>query len=338
MNASATQENHGDILTQSEVATLLAQVADDDRTVAVHKADHSVEQRDREAVQPYDFRHPAFLSASELRKLRLGHDEFLRALAARLSIYLRMDFSLQLAKLHTLPFRQFAAGLTTPTCTTIFKVEPLRGICLLDLHPALALTLLDRLLGGPGTNVNTRHTPTDIELSLIDQAVTLMLTEWCKHWHPLALRPALLGHEDNGHFLQTSTDETMMVVVAMDARLGDCQAPIHLAFPYFTIEPIIRQVCASLETAAQPTEPSPARPVQWNSQLDDVLVPVTAQWEDLVITARELSQLKVGDFIQLSPDCAEEIQIRLASKAKFVGRLGTQGNHRAVELQQTVHS
>ena len=79
-------------------------------------------------------------------------------------------------------------------------------------------------------------------------------------------------------------------------------------------------------------------PVQWNPQLDDVLVPITAQWENLVITARELSQLKVGDFIQLSPDCVQEIQIRLASKTKFVGRLGTQGNHRAVELQQTVHS
>lgn len=338
MDSSVTQENQGDVLTQAEVEALLAQVAADQSTVAIHKADHSVEKRDRDAVQPHDFRHPAFLSASELRKLRLGHDDYLRALAARMSIYLRMDFSLQLTKLHTQPFRKFAESLTTPSCITIFKAEPLRGICILDLNPAIALTMLDRLLGGPGLNVNTDHTPTDIELSLIDQAVTLILTEWCKHWNPMELRPAILGHEDNGSFLQTSADETMMVVLIMDARLGDCQAPIHLAFPYFTIEPIIRRVCASLETAAQPPEQAPMSPVQWNPQLDDVLVPITAQWENLVITARELSQLKVGDFIQLSPDCVQEIQIRLASKTKFVGRLGTQGNHRAVELQQTVHS
>ena len=336
MDSSAQNPKLDDVLSQAEVEALLAQVAAQDSTVSIHKPNQATEKRSRDSVQPYDFRHPAFLSTSELRKIRLGHDDYVRVLAARMSIYLRMDFSLEITKLHTLPFRKFAEALPTPTCITIFKAEPLRGICVLDLNPALALTMLDRLLGGPGLNVSTDHTPTDIELSLIDQAVNLILTEWCKHWNPFELRPIILGHEDNGSFLQTSSDETMMLVIAMEARLGDCKAPIHLAFPYFTIEPIIRKLTAALETTAQPTAPSPTANLRWNDQLNDVLVPVSAQWEGLEITARELTQLKVGDFLQLSPDCVQEIQIRLATKLKFIGRLGTQNNQRAVQLHETV--
>ena len=338
MDSSAPQPTVEDILSQAEVEALLAQVTHEQSTVEFHQPNKGPRQLDRDAIQPYDFRHPAFLSATELRKIRLGHDDYVRALAARMSIYLRMDLSLELTKLQTLPFRKFAGSLGTPTCITIFKAEPLRGICILDLNPGLALTMLDRLLGGPGLNADAEHTPTDIELSLIDQAVTLILAEWCKHWNPIELKPIILGHEDNGNFLQTSSDETMMLVITMEARLGDCKAPIQMAFPYFTIEPIIAKICASFENNTQPSNPSPASPPKWNHEFDDVLVAVTAQWESIEITARELSQLKIGDFIQLRPDCVEEIQVRLAAKPKFIGRLGTQGNHWAVELKQHVSS
>src|SRR5262245_16951791 len=89
----------GDVLSQSEVERLLAQVSEQEHSGVVLKASDEKEKKDKENIQPYDFRHPVFLSPGELRRLRIRHEEFIRALAARLSIYLRLEFSLQMSKL-----------------------------------------------------------------------------------------------------------------------------------------------------------------------------------------------------------------------------------------------
>src|SRR5262245_2383569 len=131
----------GDVLSQSEVERLLAQVAEQENSVTVVKdGGDARETKNRESIQPYDFRHPVYLSPTELRRLRIRHEDFIRALAARLSIYLRLEFTLQMSKLQTVTYQKFCEGLPNPTHLSLFKVEPLRGIGILDIHPRLGLT------------------------------------------------------------------------------------------------------------------------------------------------------------------------------------------------------
>src|SRR5437762_2305241 len=58
-------------------------------------------------AEPYDFRNPAFLTEGELRRLRLLHSDFVRYLSARLSLFLRMEFGLELAQLNTVAYSKF---------------------------------------------------------------------------------------------------------------------------------------------------------------------------------------------------------------------------------------
>ncbi|HXG45986.1 MAG TPA: flagellar motor switch protein FliM, partial [Methylomirabilota bacterium] len=116
MAAGNEQPEQADVLSQSEVERLLAQVAEQENTVTVLKGgEEAKEKKEKDSIQPYDFRHPVFLSPTELRRLRIRHEEFIRALAARLSIYLRLEFSLQMSKLQTIPYAKFAESLPNPT-------------------------------------------------------------------------------------------------------------------------------------------------------------------------------------------------------------------------------
>ena len=172
----------GKVLSQSEIERLLDQVAEQENTGPVVKDGESREKRDKGSIQPYDFRHPVFLSPAELRRLRIRHEEFIRALAARLSIYLRLEFSLQISKLQTITFQKFCESLPNPTHLSLFKVDPLRGIGILEIHPRLGLTIVDRLLGGPAHSITADHDFSEIEMALLDQAVQVVLAEWCNHW------------------------------------------------------------------------------------------------------------------------------------------------------------
>lgn len=327
------------VLSQSEVEMLLAQVAEEQNSVVVHKADSEKARQQKEAIQPYDFRHPVFLSPSELRKLRLRHEDYIRSLASRLSLYLRLEFGLQMSKLQTIPYHKFCESLRNPTQITLFKVEPLRGICLLDLHPRLGLTIVDRLMGGPAHSVNPDRDVTDIELALLDQAVQVIIGEWCNHWAKVEeLRPILLGHETNGRFLQTAPLDTVMLVLSAEARIGDCMEQMQMAMPSYSLEPLIRRLGQVVETSAREGAAPSTTPPRWNAKLDDVRIRLTAEWEGLELTARDLAQLQVGQVLALDPQVTANTLVRLGGLPKFTGRLGTQGRNLAVQLTEFLKS
>jgi flagellar motor switch protein FliM len=324
-------------LSQSEVDSLLAQVAGPEGSVPVVTTTGAPGAPAKESFQPYDFRHPGFLSPGELRRLRLRHEEFVRALSARLSIYMRLEFSLQLSKLHLVAYKKFTEALPNPAHLSLFKAEPLRGIGILDIHPRLGLTIVDRLLGGPAQSAAATHEFSEIEMALLDQAVQLVLGEWCSHWAGVEeLLPTLLGHETNGQFLQTALHDTVMLALVMDAKLGDCSEKMQLVLPCSMLEPLIRKIRQSTESELDPPRPASAPALKWKRAFDDVPVAVTALWDDVVLTAREVANLKPGDILPLDPRCTRRVKLRLADTPKFQGSLGTTGDKWAVAVTDVV--
>src|SRR5450631_3574271 len=108
------------------------------------------ERRKAADIRGHDFRQSGFLTPSELRRIRQRHEQFIRALAARLAMFLRLEFTLQLSKVQIVGYQKFTEELPSPTHITLFKTEPLKGVGLLVIPPRFGLMFVDRLLGGPG--------------------------------------------------------------------------------------------------------------------------------------------------------------------------------------------
>jgi flagellar motor switch protein FliM len=283
-------------------------------------------------ILPVDFRQPALLTAAEQRKLRLRHDDFTRSLGTRLSIYLRLDVSVAVSELHTLPQCRFTESLSTPTHLVFFKAESLPESGILQIPPCFGLAVIERLLGGAGEPAEPREL-TDIETAVLHQYAMVVLKEWCQCVAHLPETAAgIMGHETNPAFVQT-TRERNVLVLKLEARMGEHSAPMQLALPYAMLDPIVRQFKAGLSRV----EPAPSmQAVQWNPALDSVPIGITAEWQGLEVPARQLANLMVGDVLPAGDPSA--IEVRFASVLRFVGRLGASGNKRAIELVKTVAS
>ena len=130
----ADDPNHptGSTLDQSEIDRLLAQeVAVAPPKQFLIRPDDGKASGAAVKVEAYDFRNPVFLSEVELRRLRLLHEDFIRYLSARLSLYVRMEFGLKMARLTTATYAKFTESLPNPTHLCLFKVEPLVGVGIL---------------------------------------------------------------------------------------------------------------------------------------------------------------------------------------------------------------
>jgi flagellar motor switch protein FliM len=284
-----------------------------------------------EDIRAHDFRQSGFLAPSELRRIRQRHEQFIRSLAARLAIFLRLEFGLQLSKVQIGGYQNFIENLPSPTHITLFKTDPLKGVGLLIIPPRLGLTLVDRLLGGAGQTTEEGRELSEIETALIDQVASLIISEWCNHWPEMrGLQPSLLGHENNSRYLQTAAPDTAMLILTMNGGIGEQSEPIQIVFPYATVEPLVRLLSPSLP-ASETVTTRAARP-KWNAEFNDVKVPVIAEWHGLKMSANEISRLKVGDMLALDPACAAQVHLRLSHVPKFTGRPGTSGGKWAVQL------
>jgi len=290
------------------------------------------ELRREDAIRSYDFRQSGFLAPSELRRIRMRHEQFVRSLAARLAIFLRLEFAVQLSRVQIVGYQKFTDGLPSPTHITLFKTDPLKGTGLLIIPPLLGLSLVNRLLGGQGQMLGAGRDLSEIEIALVDQVASLLLSEWCNQWPEMReLRPSILGHETSSRFLQTAPADTAMLVLTLEAGFGERREPIQIAFPYATVEPLVRLLCpAGMAEAEAAAAPAPA--FRWNPEFDDVPVPVVAEWQGMKLSAGEITRLKRGDVLMLDPRSAASVQLRLSRIPKFVGRAGTRSGKWAIEL------
>ena len=290
------------------------------------------EPRKASAVRAHDFRQSGLLAGSELRRIRQRHEQFVRSLGARLAMFLRLECSATLAKVHLESYQKFIAPIVNPSFISLFKADPLKGVGLLVLPPRLALTFVDRLLGGPGAMPETNRDLTDIEVAVTDQATTLILTEWCNQWPEMrGLHSTLIGHENNSKFLQTAPPDAAMLILDLTAKIGEASENFQIVFPYTTVEPLVRLLTPNLPDTEEPAPVKTGPPV-WSREFDTVKVPIHVEWQGLKMSAGDITRLKPGDLVRLDPACAAQVVVRLGDVPKFFGRPGTSDARWAVQL------
>jgi flagellar motor switch protein FliM len=243
---------------------------------------------------------------------------------------------MQLSKLDTIQFQKFIESLANPTHLTLVKLEPLQGICLLDISPRLGLAIVDRELGGPGLCNEDPRDLSQMETRLLTRVLEIVLSEWCGCWNDLLdLRPMILGHESTGRFLQTSSPASMLLMFGIETRLGEFVEQIQFAFPYQTLEPLMHRLHSGMETKEKPAVgKSSAPPAGWNPVLNEVSISVAAQLPELQLTAKRLAQLKPGDVLPVPSGTAGQVRVCLGKVPKFLANLGTCDNHLALKIVQ----
>ncbi|HCJ12060.1 MAG: flagellar motor switch protein FliM [Verrucomicrobia bacterium GWF2_51_19] len=286
-------------------------------------------------VQIYDFRNPVFLTEIELRQVRIRHEKFIHYLSARLSMYLGMDFGLKMSKLYTAPYLKFIESIPNPTYINLFKVEQMTGVGIIDTNPRLAMTIVNRMLGGQGHSIHEERYLTEIEMGLMDEIINIVLDEWTRQWEEVTeMDIAIVGNENNGRFLQTAPHDAIMLVVDMESTLGDCSAQMQLAVPYYMIEPIIREMQANSRKYSRVG--TIERTASWLTGYDAIYVPIFAEWDAFSASVQDVLGLREGDIIQLPKNILKSTKLRCHNAIHFLGEVGVEQGKVAVKITEKV--
>jgi flagellar motor switch protein FliM len=325
-----------DILSQGGIDALLAQASTEIQDAVYSWEGHHIEDKPNLYVETYDFRNPIFLTEYELRHVRISHEDFIRYLSARLSMYLKMDVEIKMSQLTTTPYAQFVETIPNPTYINMFKVDPLDGIGIMATNPRLAMTIVDRMLGGKGHSIKDERYLTEIEMTMVDEVVQIILSEWCSQWDDAPeMNPFLIGKETNGRFLQTSPHDAIMLVLTMECMLGDCSESMQLGLPYYSIENLIKRMEAKHKHSSQHAN-SQTKQTRWFDSFSKIGVMSSAEWTLQKLNVSEIVSLKIGDIIELPSDIIDRTEVKFEGIQKYVGEVGLQNGFVAVELKEFV--
>lgn len=286
-------------------------------------------------IKKYDFTNPIVLSDADLSRLKSKSEQFVYYLAGHLSMFLRTEFNLELQDLSADLYSPFVSSINSPSCVTLFKMQELNGVGLLDVNSHLSATVVDRILGGRGSTNPEERGLTDIEKALVEDFNLIILEEWCKQWDAIKkLNPVIIGTETTGKFLQTSPPDAMMLILSMEASFGDVSGPMRIGVPYYTLEPILSKLLSATSEKKESVLPKSPK---WHVVYDEIPVDLSIEWDAFELTVRDLYNLQVDDVIEMNPEIISNTLVRIENKTCFVGEVGLEGGQVAYQVDHCVN-
>jgi flagellar motor switch protein FliM len=222
-----------DVLSSEEIDKLLT---------AINAGDTTPEEpvKGSRRIIVYDFKRPDKFSKDQFKSISFIHEIFARLITTNLSAQLRSMTHFHVVSVDQLTYEEFTRCVPSPTTLAIINMDPLKGNAILEIDSAVTFTILDRLLGGMGDGWRFQHELTDIETSIMEGIVVRLLGNMREAWSAvLDLQPRLGQIDTNPQFAQIVPPTEMVVLVSIEAKVGEIEGMINVCIPYLTIEPII---------------------------------------------------------------------------------------------------
>jgi flagellar motor switch protein FliM len=71
---------------------------------------------------------------------------------------------------------------------------------------------------------------------------------------------------------------------------------------------------------------------RWQDVYDDILVPLSAEWDAFELSVRDLMALRVNDVVEMPTRLISETKIRIEDRTCFVGEIGLEGEQVAFKV------
>jgi flagellar motor switch protein FliM len=181
------------------------------------------------------------------------------------------------------------------------------------LEPEIVFPVLERLLGGIGRPGQYNRPLTEIEQSIIQAVLKLLVDNLKESWRPMfAIEFAASAVEVHPHLVQVVAPTDMVVHFQFSVRMRDAMAKMHLVIPMLVLEPIIHIFDQEVATRKKIVSDSSLL-----AQLRGTNVMVSLETRDALFPVDALLSLQVGDTLVLDHREDMPIQLKVAGVSKF---------------------
>jgi flagellar motor switch protein FliM len=284
----------------------------------------------------YDFRRPTKFKKDMLRTLVMVHENFARLLQSFFMSSLRTSVQVHVRSTSQYLYTEYTQLLLNPSVVGVFRMNPLPGLCLLDISPNVAFAIIDRVFGGLGSEVQPQRGLSEIELSVIRRTLMDLCEPLREAWRSVAdVEPTLEAMETNPAFLATSSPTEVVASITLGVQIGEHIGHIAIVLPYSTVAPVVSKLSSHRWFLDEESSTEPNQ-----TGLEDLIqvapVQITAVLGGARINVGEFMALQIGDIIALDTRTSEDMAVFVGNTLAMRGRPGRVGNRMAIQVTQSM--
>jgi len=321
-----------DVLSQNEIDNLLSDMS----SGTVNVDDVLSSQKIQGEIANYDFRRPNRISKNQVRTLQNVHESFAEVFGYYLVSRLQTVVSITVTSVDQLFYSEFILSVSNPSCLYIFDIEGTDGSGIFELSPQLALTLLERLLGGHADNMEKPRNITAIEQAVVRGVIEHAFSDLRNAWKSIAeLNFKFQRLEMEADFVQIAPASEIVVVISFDVNIGTQTFLLNLCFPTFALEEILAQLNRqqiTTSSVAQSASKIKENMSILSNQMKGTFLTVNAELGKTKVTVKEMLEMKKGDVLKLDKRINQEIEVVIGGLRKLAARPGSLDGKKAVRI------
>ncbi|MDR0927908.1 MAG: flagellar motor switch protein FliM [Ignavibacteria bacterium] len=290
----------------------------------------------RKEVSNYDFRRPNRISKNQIRTLQTIHENFAEVFGYYLVSKLQTTVNITPTSVDQLFYSEFILSVSNPSCLYVFEIAGTDGNGILEISPQLALTIVERLLGGNADALPKSRTITPIEQTVVRGMIEHALSDLRTAWKSISdINFKYQRLEQEADFVQIAPSSEIVIVISFDVHIGSHTFLLNLCFPTFALEEVLAKLNRQLVTTTghqQSAKKLRENILAVNQQISTTYLPIVAELGKTSITVTELLELKEGDIIKTKKRIDQEIEVIIAGKRKLAARPGVVEGKKAVRI------
>ncbi|MBA4406670.1 flagellar motor switch protein FliM [bacterium] len=319
-----------EILSQQEIDQLLNNI----KSGTEQKIETSHE---REAVL-FDFRLPNRISKNQLRILRSFFENFSESFSSFLVTKLQTVVNINVTSVDQIYYSEYVLSVANPACLFTFDIRNTDVKGILELNNDLALSLVDKLLGGNGLGTKQTKVITPIEQRVLRVVVERIMQDLRKAWQTVDNFEFNLDRfEPDIDFAQITSQSESVLLISFEILIGEQSYLMNICFATFAFDNILAKLSTTKLSSIRATKyfGISAKEVVEN-HLSKTLLPLNVEFGRTKLSIKELLEMQVGDIVRLETKLSDDQQIRTGSQVLFSGRVGTANNHKAIKITKRV--
>lgn len=293
----------------------------------------------------YDFYAPKKFTKDRLKLLKSIFDNYSRIASSQMNSLYRVSSEVEVLTVEEQRYYEFSNALgETDVITLINTTLPdysKNPPIILHISPSIALSMIDRMLGGNGTNLPdniTSYTYTDIELVLYRRVVKYLI--------PI-LKDTWAGHirmgfefdrveENPSMFSGVSVDETIIIIV-LNVDMGtNISGQITLCFPGGLLSSIFSIMDKNKMVSLDNEDNKDVTRAEIMDSIRESTLNVSARLGQVEVNLSDVYNLREGDIINLFKPKDSLVDVYVDQQHWFSGKLGVMNKNLAVEINQVL--
>ena len=328
-----------DVLSQSQIDALLNSMQNSGADEVAEKP-----KKPEKEYKKYDFFSPKKYTKDKLKMLSSIYDNYSRIFTSQINGLFRVASEVEVVGVEEQRFYEFGNALNDSDVLTVAEVElPDRSSnppMLIHISPMLMASMIDRILGGTGTDltIDMSYTYTDIELALYEKIikypVAIMNDVWAGYINVNAKFDYI--EENPSMFQGISVDETV-VIVMLHISMNEIEGTMNICIPGTLLSNIFEIIDKTKHLAKKNDS------ILHRNSKEDILESIRESKMDVMaqlgvarLSLDDVYNLHVGDVIDLNKPQDSLVSLFIEGQPWFNGQLGVHNKNVAVKIEDRI--